>query len=461
MTEPETAELGAFLSSLEKPVLTTLLVELAASNENVRKRLERLQLAADPRKLAAAFKRTLAGWRRSTAFIGYRESHAFGAELEAWLDQIEQELLPKDAERALDLFEAFIESGRELFEHADDSDGCIGEALRSACERWLHAATQCKDSDSYWVERIYALVKADEYGARVELLRGANLVLEEAALRMLAARFEGDLYVALKNREPTEPLPAAVFSASAAVGLVAEALRDPDLSIRAVLSYSPNPNELQKARFAEGYLRFGRPEQALVWMEGDWGRREDERLRLLAEAYSSLRRDEEASDIRQRIFEGSGTVEDFRAWRASLALERQAQADDAARQRAQANGDPIAAACLLLQINEDRAAEVLLVERFVHVNGNDYPRLVPLAEAMEANGRLLGCTACYRALLQAILSRAYARAYSHAARYLKKLRELVHALPDLAPLESHAAFEAQLRSKHGRKASFWNLMVKG
>ena len=386
--DPETGELGAFLSSLEKPVLTALLVELAARNEDVRKRLERLQLSADPRKLAAAFKGTLADWRRSTCFIGYRESHAFGAELEAWLDQIEQELMPKDARLALDLFEAFIESDSELFERADDSDGCIGDSLRTACVRWLYAAAQCNDSDSDWVERIYGLVKADEYGAREELLRRANLVLDEAALRALAARFEGDLCVALNNREPTEALPAAVFGASAAVGLVAEALRDPDLSTRTVLSYSPNPNELQRARFAEGYLRFGRPEQALVWLESDSGRREDERLRLLAEAYSLLRRDEEASDIRQRIFEGSGAVEDFRAWRASLASERKAQADDAACRCAQANGDPIAAARLLLEINEDRAAEALLVERFAHLDGNDYPRLVPLAEAMEANGRL-------------------------------------------------------------------------
>lgn len=51
-------------------------------------------------------------------------------------------------------------------------------------------------------------------------------MLGETALRVLAAR-EGDSYVALNNPGPTEPLPAAMFSASAAVGLVAEALRDP------------------------------------------------------------------------------------------------------------------------------------------------------------------------------------------------------------------------------------------
>jgi hypothetical protein len=75
---------------------------------------------------------------------------------------------------------------------------------------------------------------------------------------------------------------------------------------------------------------------------------------------------------------------------------------------------------------------------------------------MEARHRAVGATACYRALLLDILSRAYARAYAHAARYLGRLRRLALEMPDPRPLESHEPFEAAIRAKHARKVSFWN-----
>jgi len=69
---------------------------------------------------------------------------------------------------------------------------------------------------------------------------------------------------------------------------------------------------------------------------------------------------------------------------------------------------------------------------------------------------LRGATACYRALLLAILARAYARAYGHAARYFKKLGEIALRQPDLQPLATHESFEAIVRTKHARKVAFWS-----
>ena len=63
---------------------------------------------------------------------------------------------------------------------------------------------------------------------------------------------------------------------------------------------------------------------------------------------------------------------------------------------------------------------------------------------------------CYRALLVAILARAYARAYGHAAEYLRALRRLDVRVDDYGSLPTHQAFESSVRSAHGRKVSFWN-----
>jgi uncharacterized protein DUF6880 len=77
---------------------------------------------------------------------------------------------------------------------------------------------------------------------------------------------------------------------------------------------------------------------------------------------------------------------------------------------------------------------VLLLAHHGNVQGGAYDRLVPLAQALEKKGRLLGTIVCYRALLVAILTRAYARAYGHAAEYLRALRRLDAHVDDYGSL---------------------------
>ena len=57
--------------------------------------------------------------------------------MEAQLDQLDHALLPKDPTAALALFESFIAGDGASFEPADDSVGCIGDAVRAACRHWL------------------------------------------------------------------------------------------------------------------------------------------------------------------------------------------------------------------------------------------------------------------------------------------------------------------------------------
>lgn len=124
--------LDAFLQRQEVSTLCTVLLELAEAHKEVKERLTRLQLAGRPDKLAAGFRRSLTAWRRSTKYHGYSEARAHGAMLESWLDQVARELAPKDPAAAVALFESFIEADSTWFEHADDSDGAISDAMRTA-----------------------------------------------------------------------------------------------------------------------------------------------------------------------------------------------------------------------------------------------------------------------------------------------------------------------------------------
>ena len=364
------------------------------------KRLARHALAGDPARLTAEFRRRLQSWKRSGRFLGRGAAAAFGRELEAWLDEIERELLPLDPARAHLLADAFLRSDGCFFEQADDSDGAIGDAVRAGCRLWLRAAKAQSNKDAAeWIDRVYALVNADEYGAREAILAHSDLLFDEASLRALAGRFEADLERALRARGAAEGRDHAVFKAAAAVGLIADALRDPDLSTKATLRYSPNPNALQKEQFAERYLRFGRPGDALAWLDGDWGHLEEGRERLLADAYAALGDTARLRAVRQALFDRTGTPGDFEAWQQSLEPVDRAHAAEVARERAKILDDPITGARLLLALDDDAAAEALLVAKHSTLRGEDYYRLVPLAEAIEKKGRVLGTIVCYRALL--------------------------------------------------------------
>ncbi|MEP7283472.1 MAG: DUF6880 family protein, partial [Rubrivivax sp.] len=248
--KPPAETLEAFVRRQDAGALAEILIDLAAGHTAVKDRLVRLQLSSQPKALAAEFRKTLTAWRRSTRFLGYAEAGAFGREVEAWLEQVERELLPQDPSAALALAESFIQADEVFFNRADDSNGAIGDAVRAGCQLWLKAASLCESPAAEWPARITALAGADEYGAREELLRSANLLLSEPALRALVASYEAQLDDGLAAARPGDDeynWPAG--KASAALSLLSEALRDADVLVRETLKRSPSPNVVQIEHF--------------------------------------------------------------------------------------------------------------------------------------------------------------------------------------------------------------------
>ena len=451
-----TENLATFLRRQHASTLADMLLELANDHPDVHKRLQRLQLSDSPSKLAAAFKKTLAGWRRSHRYHDYKSVRAFAAKLELWLDQVARELAPKDPASALDVFEAFIEADESFFESADDSGGDIGDVVRRACRYWLHAAAQCEAPEAALRERLLKLANADAYGAREGLFREAHLLLSEQGMRELVAELEGTMALLVAKHRGASQLPYEVIKVSAALSLIGDALKDPDVKVRAILSYRPDPNPMQKEAIVRAYLEADRPEDAMKWLEGNWGHLDDRRQRLLAQAHGQRGNAELSHPLRQALFEKSPSIEALRLWLDELPPQQQVAAMERAGHVASALPNPGLAAQILVELHREADAEAVLVGMAAAIDGADYFMLPTLAKTLAEGGRLKAATAIYRALLLNILERANARAYGHAARYLERLQLM--SPTDLAPLPPHEDFLAQLRSKHGRKTAFWSLV---
>ncbi len=450
---PSDDDLETFLRRQDAGVLVELLLELAANHDAVQARLARMQQADRPDVLAASFRKTLATWQRSTKYHGYAESGDFARKLDQWLEQVANELQPRDPAAALALFEAFIQADATWFEHADDSDGDIGDAVRAACRHWLQAAARCEVPSNGWLDRLLELFKADEYGARDELLRRAELLLDASSLRDLVAQLEARPASGATRGGSMSPLHVADIPG--VLLLLADALRDPDIMVRTTLRRSPSPSPQQRETFVRAYLDADRPADAMAWLREPWSHYDYARQDLLATALERLGRFDESSPLRKQIFERALSVLYLDRWLTHLSEPERHDAVAHARELATHHDQPATAAEVLLHLGDAEAAEVRLLTDPGRVDGRSYGTLVPLATALRAHACPRGETVVNRALLLGVLNRAYARAYGHGARYLARLREIAASGVALMPLASHEEFEAEIRQKHGRKPAFW------
>jgi hypothetical protein len=103
----------------------------------------------------------------------------------------------------------------------------------------------------------------------------------------------------------------------------------------------------------------------------------------------------------------------------------------------------------------DRAAK-LVEGRAGELNGDHYEVLTPVAESL-AGKYPLAATLALRAMIEYALDQSRSSRYKHAARHFQECASLAANVGDFGKHETHEAFVARMRSKHGKKSSFWSL----
>lgn len=450
--------LRSFLAAQDAARLADLLVDLADVHDAVRARLDRLRHADDPAWLEQSLRATLDHWVARGRWRDWRDGQGWTFEAGQWLDEVAAELMPVDPRRALGLFEAFIEADAVWWEEVNDQDDHVGDLIRAACRHWLDAAARCGPPPGGWHRPLLGLVAADAYGARDELLRAADRLLDDAVLRSLIRAYQDQNAAAAHGLDEPTPVDVPALSAigrERAADLLAEALGDPDRDAAALRSRATPSEVHERMTVARRYLDKGRPADALAWM--------DEATQIGAGVFDDLRsqalvrldRRHEAVAIQEGIFRRTLSADHWRAWADLLEAEPRRAAAAVARQLALAHRDPVAAAELLLAVGDSEAAETVLVTAAARIDGSSWWPLVPLARAMREADRPRGETAVLRALLDGILDRANFRAYHHAADHWHRLREIAAMGVALQPLVAHEVYEAEVLQKHRRKPAFW------
>ena len=102
-----------------------------------------------------------------------------------------------------------------------------------------------------------------------------------------------------------------------------------------------------------------------------------------------------------------------------------------------------------------RAAD-LLMKRQGEIDGDHYEYLAPAAETLSQRYPLAAALAL-RAMIDFTLTNARSKRYGYAAEHLGICADLARSIGDFGAFETHDAYLARLKTKHGRKFGFWSL----
>jgi hypothetical protein len=345
-----------------------------------------------------------------------------------------------------------------VFERIDDSNGRIQDVYWRAAEMLPEIVQKLPMDERDWLpDRLLASLAKDTHGlarnisvAVAPLLPVPVLVTWDAALRVIEtadnavfdvrqaiadARGDVDEYLALETRKPAwrqNPLEAA--ERLRAAGRLDEALKWVRRERKGGLAFATRED------IADGRI------QKLPDLE---------KVKLEARILDEMQDRKAAQALRWAAFETTLNADLLREYLRKL--------DDFIEHEEQERAFAVAAASehvysalgfFIAWPKLDWAAKLVLDKHQIW-DGKHYGSLPDAAAALEHDFPV-AATVLYRALLDNILARAKSQAYGHGARYLTRLAALGAHLPGGGAVETHEAYLARVKQKHGRKTGFWN-----
>lgn len=302
------------------------------------------------------------------------------------------------------------------------------------------------------MKRVVKLFGGNDYGVRDTLLKSAADFLAEKNIRELAKQF-WQLAEAEKDEYHMKSWYRGVEE-------LAEQVGDARLFEKArLVSWGEPPSTAACLDIADMYLKNGEAQTALDWIKRDKNPgtfQEDKRHKLLQTIYQEMGETDKVTEIAWKRFRGHRSIHSLNELLAVIGKE-QKDAVIAGQAREILAGKTFSRsnAKFLLQTGCLDQAESYLLQSVGQFNGDFYESLLPLAQAMENEGRSLAAVMLYRALLDSILQRGYTKSYPHGIRYLKKLDTLALGINDWQRFPSHETYAKEVRLAHGRKHSFW------
>lgn len=456
------------LVALGAPRLAAILVDLAAGNAEVKRRL-RLELAgqAGEDSIAAEIGKRLTTIRSARSFIDWRKRKDFVRDLDLQRAMIADRLAATRPDLALDLMWRFLDLAEPVLDRVDDSNGSVGGVFRIARADLGVIATKAKPDPVSLADRALAALLANEYGiydglvpVMLPALGGTGIEhLKRGLVQAWSGRKAGS-----RDRHAD--------AARRALQEIADGQSDVDAYI-ALVPGDEQSRPHTGAEIGRRLLAAGRAAEALAALEAARPKRQrairskdDEELYLAGygessaweeayvEALDATGQTEQAQRLRWTAFEERLSATQLRAYLKRLPDFEDIEAEERAIRHVLAFPSFAAALQFLCRWPDQAHAAQLVLARSPEIDGNLYFLLDPAAQLIEGK-HPLAATLLRRAMIEDTLNGTKATRYKHAVRHLVECEALAPGIQDFGSFETHEHFVARLHAKHDRKFGFW------
>jgi len=456
--------------SKSKPLTTEALVQLgserlaallvdAAEHDAALARTLRIAVASrdGADSVASEIDAEIKRLKRGTSNIDRNRMPAFARDLSALCTAIEGSLADADPATALDRMFDFIDLAPSLIERSDDSDGHIGETIRSACKAAAELAARAAPAlpPERAAYRAYQTYLCDEYGVADGIVGDFAQALDASARAALRSWIEAEI----------ERLLPAVDSATGrfrewklihALADVADAEGDVDAYCTAQQLLGSQVRD--DAGMARRLLDAGRAAEAYGVIEAaepNLAKNEITMADLRIAALIALGRHDEAQALRWAEFARGLREQPLRELLKRLPDFADVAREEEALSLAVAYPEPHRALEFLAAWPDLHRAAAVVENRLAEFDGNAYWILGPAAERLEAK-EPLAATLLYRKMIEFTLDRARSSRYGHAVRHLCSCAWLAQQVGDWHGQVPHTDYVAALRRRHGPKTGFWS-----
>jgi len=463
------------LEALGPAKLASLLMDLAEADSDVEKRL-RLALAAaeGPEAVAKQVRKRFSALRRSTRFLDWHQTRPLARELDDLTQVITDDIAPAAPELALELAWEFMSLAGPTYERCDDSNGDLGMRFSGMVDAMGEIANLAQPDPTALAGQVFAALRENDYGEYDGLIGVLAPALGEGGLAHLKSLVEA--FAAMPAQTPPEeerevigwssngPLYRDMLEdrhrdsfVSMALADIADARGDVD-AWAATLSPKARTAPRVAVDLAVRYLAADRAEEALAALDAVSADRRSffgsELDAVRIEVLDCLGRSQEAQALRWAAFETRLEAGHLRAYLKGLPDFEDVEAEEKALAHAAAFPSAHTALGFLTGWPALREAAALVEARLEEIDGEDFVRLPPAAEALEAT-QPLAATLIRRKLVNFALEAARSKRYRHAARHVRECAGLAGAITDWKSWPDHDTWLSSLRAAHARKSGFW------
>jgi len=433
------------LQDLPTSELIDIIIQLTDRSDKNTTLINTLLASHHPKKLADLLIKQVKSLSKTAPSYDYKQSAALSEQIYDIVAQVDDHLVKKAPDLAVQILKLLIKIDKKLFDHIDDSYGNLGSAYYSLYETLDKAFAASNSEPEVIAKYLIETYLDDDYGNRSDIIRQIKTCLQgekSAALETIMGNYQMKDYQKADIRKKVADL-------SGNVSKYIEAIKN-----------SGRVDSSDICDIAERLLKAGQTEQSIDWLmkikKTDFrsGRKDN----LLIKAYEHLGNTEKAQELRWDIFKEFCFIEYYNEYIKRVAKEDRESVEKKAIKLAQETQSLCYGVKFLKEIKKYDLLNDLLLKRFDEVDGQDYHTYRSLSTTLAKQGQYLIASLLRRKLARGCVAKSQSKYYRYAASDYKLCNDYAKEVTDWQGFPSHDAFLANFKETHKRKKAFWAMI---